>query len=101
MRYMVVERFRDGAGPVYERFAARGRMLPEGLEYLDSWVAADRSVCYQLMACDDPALLEVWMGRWADLVAFEVTPVVSSAEAAGGAAGGAVGDPLTPAGGRP
>lgn len=101
MRYMVVERFRSGPEPVYERFRAHGRMLPEGLAYLDSWVAADRSVCYQLMACEDPALLDTWMGRWADLVAFEVTPVVSSAEAAGGARGDGDGGPLTPAGGRP
>ena len=81
MRYMVVERFKQGPGPVYERFDERGRMLPDGLVYLDSWVDEDLDRCFQLMETEDPSLLEAWMSRWRDLTDFEVVPVVSSAEA--------------------
>jgi hypothetical protein len=83
MLYMVIERYRSGPGPVYRRAAASGRMLPDGLGYVNSWVTApgmDRS--FQLMETDDPALFGVWTERWADLVSFEIVPVVSSAEAA-------------------
>jgi hypothetical protein len=80
---MVVERFRNGPGPVYERFAERGRMLPEGLVYLDSWIdERDRSRCFQLMETDDPALFDEWTSAWSDLVDYEIVPVISSAEAA-------------------
>lgn len=78
---MIVERFRDGAAiPVYRRFRDRGRLAPEGLRYVTSWVSTDYSRCFQLMECDDPALLDEWMSHWRDLVDFEVTPVVTSAE---------------------
>lgn len=83
MLFMVIERFRDGdAAAVFQRFRERGRMLPEGLRYVDSWVAADLGRCFQLMACDDPILFEQWIGQWQDLVEFEIVPVVTSAEAA-------------------
>jgi hypothetical protein len=83
MLYMVVEHFRDGdPRPVYERFRERGRLAPEGLTYVNSWVTADLKHCYQVMACDDRALLDEWMRAWSDLVDFEVHPVVTSAEAA-------------------
>ena len=87
MLYMVVERYLSGPEPVYERFAARGRMLPEGLAYVDSWVVSDapRDRCFQLMETGDPALFGVWAQRWSDLVSFEVYPVISSAEAAAAA----------------
>ena len=81
MRFMVVERFRDAAA-VYERFAARGRMLPEGVRYIDSWVAADGSRCYQLMECAQEADLRPWLDAWGDLVDFEVVEVTDSATAA-------------------
>jgi hypothetical protein len=78
--YMVIERYTAGPGAVYERVAERGRMLPAGLRYLDSWVvdtdAGDR--CFQLMETDDETLFDVWMRRWSDLVAFEVVPVTRS-----------------------
>jgi hypothetical protein len=89
MLYMVIERYIAGPGPVYERAAARGRMLPDGLKYVSSWVTAgsmDR--CFQLMEADDPALFDVWTERWSDLVSFEVVPVITSAEAAAEAKGG-------------
>lgn len=83
MLYMVIERFRDGdAKAVYRRFRERGRMAPEGLTYLDSWVEETRGRCFQLMACEDPELLQIWTAQWSDLVAFEIVPVRSSAEAA-------------------
>jgi hypothetical protein len=80
--YMVVEHFKGGdAVPVYRRFRDQGRMAPEGLSYLSSWVDVGMDRCYQLMAADDPALLDQWMAQWRDLVDFEVHPVISSAEA--------------------
>ncbi len=81
--YLVIEHFRNGdPRPVYERFAREGRMAPEGLEYVGSWVTDDLRQCYQVMACEDRALLDQWMARWSDLVDFEVRPVLSSSEAA-------------------
>jgi hypothetical protein len=84
MLYMVVERYSKGPGPVYERAAAEGRMLPDGLRYLDSWVVDDERLdhCFQLMETDDPALFDVWLARWQDLVTFEVYPVMDSTAAA-------------------
>ena len=82
MRYMVVERFTQGARPVYERAAERGRMLPPGLAYVDSWIDESLDRCFQLMETDDPALLDAWIARWSDLAEFEVVPVIGSAEAA-------------------
>jgi hypothetical protein len=80
---MIIERFRNGdPAPVYARFRERGRLAPEGLTYVSSWVTADLTRCYQVMACDDRALLDEWLARWSDLVDFEVVPVVTSAEAA-------------------
>jgi len=83
VRYMVIETFRHGPGPVYARAAERGRMLPAGVAYLDSWVDAERlDRCFQLMETDDRALIERWTARWDDLAEFEIVPVVESAEAA-------------------
>lgn len=81
---MVVERLggRDGAAEVYRRYRERGRMMPEGLRYLESWVEPDYGRCFQLMECDDPRLFKQWTARWQDLVEFEIIPVVTSKEAA-------------------
>jgi hypothetical protein len=82
MLFMLIEHYRNGDPvPVYRRFRDRGRQAPEGLEYRGSWVTPDLTRCYQLMECDDRQLLDEWMARWADLVDFEVIPVVTSAEA--------------------
>ena len=86
-RYMVVERFTSGPGPVYARAAAQGRMLPDGLRYGDSWVDERLDRCFQLMETDDPSLFDRWIAAWQDLTEFEVVPVLSSAEAAARAAG--------------
>ena len=88
MRYMVVERFLQGPRPVYERAACEGRMLPDGLAYLDSWIDERLDRCFQLMETDDPSLFEAWIARWEDLAEFEVVPVLSSAEASARALAG-------------
>ncbi|MGH7820447.1 MAG: DUF3303 domain-containing protein [Candidatus Binatia bacterium] len=81
MLYMVIEEFPDAA-PVYRRLRDSGRQAPAGLTYVASWVASDLCRCYQVMECDDRALLDEWMSRWKDLVRFTVIPVMTSAEAA-------------------
>jgi hypothetical protein len=81
--YMVIEHFRGrDAAPVYRRFRDRGRLAPDGLGYVSSWVDATLQRCYQVMETSEPALLEQWMAHWRDLVDFEVHEVISSAEAA-------------------
>jgi hypothetical protein len=83
MLYMIIERFRDGDPvPVYRRFRERGRLAPEGLEYVNSWVTPDLTTCYQVMKTDDRSLLDEWLANWADIVNFEVHPVITSPEAA-------------------
>jgi Protein of unknown function (DUF3303) len=83
MIFMVIETFCNGdARPVYERFRQRGRLAPEGLHYVNSWVTADLTRCYQVMECEDRALLDQWIAAWSDLVAFEVVPVVTPVDAA-------------------
>jgi hypothetical protein len=82
MRYMVVERFTNGPRPVYERAAEQGRMLPEGLRYVDSWIDERLDRCFQLMETDDRRLLDEWTARWSDLVEFEIVSVLTSSEAA-------------------
>lgn len=81
MHYMVIERFRNqNPTPIYERLKAKGRMMPEGLQYISSWITEDLSLCYQVMQAPDRALLEQWMAHWSDLMEFEVLPVLTSAE---------------------
>jgi hypothetical protein len=83
VQYVIVERFRDGDPvPVYRRFRERGRMAPDGLAYVASWVSQDLTTCYQVMECDDRRLLDEWMSHWSDLTDFEVIPAMTSAEAA-------------------
>ena len=83
MLYMVIEHFNAGAAAeIYRRARERGRQLPPGLEYVDSWVDLDYSRCFQLMRTDDQSLFDAWIDAWSDLVRFEVIPVRASAEAA-------------------
>ena len=82
MLYMVIERFHEGAGPkVYKRLRERGRMMPDGLKYLGSWIEPDFSRCFQLMEWEDPAHYAQWTSKWDDLVDFEAIPVMTSADA--------------------
>ena len=81
--YMVVERFKNGDPvPVYRRFRERGRLMPEGLSYVSSWVSVDLRCCYQLMETEDRTLLDRWIASWSDIVDIEVHPVICSKEAA-------------------
>jgi hypothetical protein len=83
MLFMIIERYRNNDPvPVYDRFRQRGRMAPDGLRYVSSWVTTDYAVCYQVMECDDARLIDEWTANWNDIVDFEVIPVVTSAEAA-------------------
>ncbi|HYW73366.1 MAG TPA: DUF3303 family protein [Pyrinomonadaceae bacterium] len=83
MLFMVIERYKDDvAEAVYRRFREHGRMMPEGLEYIDSWVEPNYDRCFQLMSADDPSLFQQWISHWDDLVNFEVIPVITSKEAA-------------------
>jgi Protein of unknown function (DUF3303) len=83
MLFMVIERFHhDDMVPVYRRLRDGGRGLPEGLEYVESWVEANFSRCFQLMRCDDLRLIQAWILQWRGSgVTFEVVPVVTSKEA--------------------
>jgi Domain of unknown function (DUF3303) len=82
MLYMIVEHFRGGDPlPVYRRFRDRGRLAPDGLRYVASWVSDDLRRCFQIMECDERGLLDMWMANWTDVVDFEVVPVMTSAHA--------------------
>lgn len=81
MLFMVIERFRNQDGKaVYRRFRERGRMASEGLTYVGSWIEANFDRCFQLMECDDVALLQEWVLNWSDLADFEIVPVMPSKE---------------------
>jgi len=82
MQYMIIERFHPGKiKEIYQRFADKGRMLPEGVTYLDSWINESVTVCYQLMAAGSRDQLQSWIDHWKDLTDFDVVPVITSAEA--------------------
>lgn len=82
MLFMIIERFKNrDPVPVYRKFRDKGRMAPEGLTYVSSWVTDDMDRCYQVMECDDRRILDEWMTRWSDVTDFEVIPVVTSAQA--------------------
>ena len=81
--FMIIEHFRDAdAQPVYRRFRERGRMTPDGLAYVASWVDENLATCYQVMETGDRSLLDEWMRNWQDLVEFEVHRVMTSQAAA-------------------
>ena len=81
MLYMVTEQFKD-APAIYQRLREKGRMMPDGLEYVSSWIDHEFKVCYQLMQTENVALFRDWTKNWDDLMEFEITPVRTSAEAA-------------------
>ena len=80
MLFMVIERFRDNdMVPVYKKLREGGRMMPEGLRYIDSWVEPNFSRCFQLMECDDLRLFQEWVLKWRGFGAtLEIVPVVPS-----------------------
>ena len=80
---MVIERFRPGKAPeIYRRFRERGRMAPDDVQYVASWVDLKFERCFQIMETDDEALLNHWTANWTDLIDFEIVPVRTSAQAA-------------------
>jgi len=82
MIYMIIERFHPGkVKELYQRFDEKGRILPEGVEYINSWINEDVTVCYQVMEAASITQLHEWIANWKDLVDFEIIPVISSAEA--------------------
>jgi hypothetical protein len=88
MIFMVVETFRNqDAKAIYRRLREKGRMMPDGLKFINSWVAADLGRCFQLMEADDITLLQRWIAGWSDLMAFEIVPVVSGKDTAAALSG--------------
>jgi plasmid replication initiation protein len=82
MLFMIIERFRNGdAVPIYRRFREHGRMEPDGVRYISSWVTEDLRLCFQVMEAESREKLEEWVERWKDLVEFEMVPVITSPEA--------------------
>jgi hypothetical protein len=82
MLYMAIERFKENAAPeIYRRFRENGRMMPEGLEYISSWIDLDFKTCWQLAQTEDFKLFDRWIDNWRDLIDFEIIPVRTSAEA--------------------
>lgn len=82
MLFMVIEHFKNrDAASVYKRYLERGRMAPDGLKYINSWVEPNFDRCFQLMECDDPKLFEEWIANWNDLVECEIVEVITSKEA--------------------
>jgi Protein of unknown function (DUF3303) len=79
MLYMVIERFKD-APAIYRRLREKGRMMPEGLEYVSSWIDVDLRICWQVMRAEDESLFQTWINNWKDLADFEIVQVRTSAE---------------------
>ena len=78
MLFMVVERFRNqDAKTIYRRLREKGRMMPDGLTFVSSFVSADVSRCFQLMECDDVTLFQRWVAEWSDLMEIEIVPVTA------------------------
>jgi hypothetical protein len=81
MLFMVVEHFADGkTSEIYRIAREDGRNLPDGLRYVDSWVAVSLDTCFQLMECDDLALMQEWVARLEGYGRFEIVPVTTSKE---------------------
>jgi hypothetical protein len=83
MLFMVIEHFDQArVKQVYARFAEKGRLMPEGLAYVSSWITADYGRCFQIVECDDITRLQEWVMQWGDLVRFEIVPIAPSADTA-------------------
>jgi hypothetical protein len=82
MLYMIIEKFHAGkAKAIYERFTEKGRLMPDGVKYIDSWITKDMSRCYQVMEAISEESIHGWISNWNDLSDFEVIPVITSDEA--------------------
>ena len=82
MLYFIIEQFHPGkVKELYQRFEEKGRMMPEGVSYINSWINKELTVCYQVMEADDINKLQEWISNWDDLADFEIIPVITSKEA--------------------
>jgi hypothetical protein len=83
MLFMVIEHFDQArVKEIYARFHEKGRMIPDGLTYVDSWISADFARCFQVMQCDDVTMLQEWVLAWGDLARFEIVPLAASKDTA-------------------
>lgn len=82
MLFMIIERFKDNDMiPIYKRVRDEGRVIPDGLKYIDSWIEPSFGRCFQLMECDDVRLLQQWALMWRGYgMSLEIVPVISSKE---------------------
>ncbi len=81
--FMVIEHFRSGRAPeVYRRFQDRGRMAPEGVRFISSWVDLEFRRCFQVMEAANEDMLKEWTKKWSDLVEFEIVQVCTTEQAA-------------------
>lgn len=81
MLFMVIEHFKGGdPKPVGERFQRSGRMMPDDVAYVSSWMEESGKRCFQVMEAPDAESLGGWTRFWEDLVDFEIVPVLSSAD---------------------
>ena len=88
MLFMVIESYRNqDAKAVYRRFRDKGRIMPDGLTFVGSWVSADLGRCFQLMEANDVTLLQCWAAEWSDLIEFEIVPVVAGKDTAAALSG--------------
>ncbi len=88
MQFMVIGTFRNQDGKaVYRRFRDKGRMVPDGVTFVSSWVSADLGRCFQIMECDDVTLLQRWVTAWSDIIGFEIVPVAPGKDTAAALAG--------------
>jgi hypothetical protein len=79
---MFIERFHPGkVQTLYKRFAEKGRMMPDGVNYINSWINEDVTICYQVMEADSIEKLNEWISHWNDVADFEIIPVITSAQA--------------------
>ena len=82
MLFMIIEKFHPGKGKlIYQRFKEKGRMMPEGVVYINSWINEPISICYQVLECDSREKIQEWISHWSDIADFEVVPVMTSEEA--------------------
>ena len=82
MLYMIIEKFHQGKiKQLYERFDERGRLMPDGVNYINSWIDINVETCYQIMESKSEEKLLEWVNNWNDLADFEIIPVLTSAQA--------------------
>lgn len=81
MLYMVIEEFIEGPQPIYQRLAEKGRMMPESLHNVSSYITEDLRTCYQVMETDNFEDFVEWQSNWSDIMRCQIIPVLTSAEA--------------------